>query len=65
MLRYQMRDAAKSSGARKPPLCARRTGSSQTFATYLIALDVDMGRLAAVARVEAEAIGTNPEDSRH
>jgi hypothetical protein len=31
----------------------------------LITLDVDMGRLAAVARIKEEPVRANPEDRRH
>lgn len=64
MLRYQIRDATKL--GRPKTTAARKSHRVQpNLCDMLIALDVNMGRLGTVARVEEETIRTNSEDSRH
>lgn len=64
MLSYQIRDAAKL--GRPKTTAARKSHRVQpNLCDMLIALDVNMGRLAAVARVEEEAVRTNNEGRRH
>ena len=64
MLRDQIRDVPKL-GRSKATATRQAHGIEPKLRDMLIALDVDMGRLAAIARVEEEAISTNSEDSRH